>query len=238
MSSLPAPPPAGSHALDRQRLTVVLITLAVNVFGMAALTLASWSDWRTGLGLALLNNAILLVHVLRRGDGLLGRLLLFGLVLGLAELPADAWLVDVTRTLDYSLGGGPMIWRSPIWMPFAWQIVAIQLAYIGLRLCRWLGPLRGTLLTALLGAVNIPYYEELAVRTHWWQYGGCRMLLHTPYYIILGELLIAGGLALLGVRLARAKAAEAALLGVAGGALIFASYAAAYGLTDVWIPAR
>jgi len=35
----------------------------------------------------------------------------FGLVAGIVELAADAWLVDGTRTLDYSVGGGPMIWR-------------------------------------------------------------------------------------------------------------------------------
>ena len=47
-------------------------------------------------------------------------------MVGLAELLADAWLVDYTRTLDYSIGGGPMIWRSPVWMPQAWEVVAVQ----------------------------------------------------------------------------------------------------------------
>jgi hypothetical protein len=28
---------------------------------------------------------------------------------GFKELAADAWLVDYTKTLDYSIGGGPMI---------------------------------------------------------------------------------------------------------------------------------
>jgi hypothetical protein len=55
-------------------------------------------------------------------------------LVGFAELPADAWLVDYTRTLDYSIGGGPMIWRSPVWMPLAWEVVAVQFGYIGLRL--------------------------------------------------------------------------------------------------------
>jgi hypothetical protein len=31
----------------------------------------------------------------------------------------------------------------------------------------------------------------MAPRTGWWHYANCRMLLHTPYYIILGEFLIA-----------------------------------------------
>src|SRR5262249_59917669 len=60
-----------------------------------------------------------------RRDALLARFLLFGVVVGLTELAADAWLVDYTRTLNYSIGGGPMIWRSPLWMPLAWEIVAV-----------------------------------------------------------------------------------------------------------------
>ncbi len=28
----------------------------------------------------------------------------------------------------------------------------------------------------LLGAINIPFYEEMARRIHWWQYNGCRMI--------------------------------------------------------------
>jgi len=40
-----------------------------------------------------------------------------------------------------SVGGGPMLWRSPIWMPFAWEIVAVQFGSVGLwlwnRFCGW-----------------------------------------------------------------------------------------------------
>ena len=67
-------------------------------------------------------------------DELLGRFVIFGLAVGITELAADTWLVDYTRTLDYSVGGGPMIWRSPLWMPLAWEVVALQFGYIGLRL--------------------------------------------------------------------------------------------------------
>jgi len=223
---------ATSSRLDRERLAVVLATIGVNIIGVAGLAFAPWSDWRTGAGLAVINNAILLAHVVRRRDGLLARFMLFGLALGFAELPADAWLVDATGTLDYSIGGGPMLWRSPIWMPFAWEIVAVQFAYVGMRLMHALGGVRGVLLTGLLGAVNIPYYEELALRTNWWRYVDCAMLLHTPYYIILGEFVIACGLALLGWRLRRAGIGAALLLGLLGGVLIFLAYAAAYAATE------
>ena len=70
------------------------------------------------------------------------------MIVGFGELPADAWLVDYTRTLDYSIGGGPMIWRSPLWMPLAWEVVAVQFGYIGLRLWERFGKI-GLLMIAL-----------------------------------------------------------------------------------------
>jgi Domain of unknown function (DUF6989) len=103
--------------------------------------------------------------VIVRRDLLLARFVLFGLAVGFAELPADAWLVDYTRTLDYSIGGGQMIWRSPLWMPLAWEVVAVQFGYIGLRLWERFG-WAGLLMIGLLGAINIPFYEEMARRIH------------------------------------------------------------------------
>jgi hypothetical protein len=129
------------------------------------------------------DNALLLGYVFARRDRFLARLMLFGVAVGFAELAADAWLVDFTHTLDYSPGGGPMLWRSPLWMPFAWEVVAVQLSYLGLRLCQRYGGV-GLLLVGILGGVNIPYYEEMAKRIHWWSYSGCRPLSHTPWYKI------------------------------------------------------
>src|SRR6266550_4249287 len=108
--------------LERGRLRVVLATVVINVVAVSLLTLASWSDWRTGAALNIVDNCLLVGFTLVRRDALLGRFLLFGIVVGFCELPADAWLVDYTGTLDYSLGGGPMIWRSPLWMPLAWGV--------------------------------------------------------------------------------------------------------------------
>jgi len=101
-------------SLERGRLRVVIATVVINVVAVSLLTLAPWSDWRTGAALNMVDNCLLVGFTLVKRDALLGRFLLFGLVVGLVELPADAWLVDYTRTLDYSIGGGPMIWRSPV----------------------------------------------------------------------------------------------------------------------------
>jgi len=174
---------------------------------------------------------LLIGFVILKRDALLGRSLLFGIVVGFTELAADAWLVDYTRTLDYSIGGGPMIWRSPVWMPLAWEVVAVQFGYVGLRLWERFGNI-GLLLIGLLGAINIPFYEEMARRIHWWQYAGCRMISFTPWYIILGEFGIALVFALLAGRVRRGSWRAAVVAGVAGGASIFVCYAAAFLLTD------
>jgi hypothetical protein len=218
-------------ALERGRLRVVIATVIINVVVVSLLTFAPWSDWRTGAALNLIDNCLLVGFVLVRRDALLARFLLFGLVVGFAELPADAWLVDYTRTLDYSIGGGPMIWRSPLWMPLAWEVVAVQFGYVGLRLWERFDQL-GLLMIALLGAINIPFYEEMARRIHWWQYSGCRMISFTPWYIILGEFGIALLFALLARTLRRSSWRMAIIAGFLGGISIFACYAIAFLVTD------
>jgi hypothetical protein len=84
----------------------------------------------------------------------------------------------------------------------------------------------------LLGAINIPFYEEMARRIHWWQYSGCRMISFTPWYIILGEFGIAVAFALLARTLRRDSGPAAFVSGVVGGASIFVCYAAAFLITD------
>ena len=226
---------AGDRSLERNRLRVVIATVVINVVAVSLLTFAPWSDWRTGAALNVVDNCLLIGFALSRRDGLLGRFLLFGLAVGFAELPADAWLVDYTRTLDYSIGGGPMIWQSPLWMPFAWEVVAVQFGYIGLRLWKRFGRM-GLLMIGLLGAINIPFYEEMARKIHWWQYSGCRMISFTPWYIIIGEFGIALALTLLARTLRRGSWRAAILAGLAGGLLIFVCYAVALFITDRVIP--
>jgi len=218
-------------SIERGRLRVVLATIVINIVAVSLLVFAPWSNWRTGLALNLVDNCLLVGFALVRRDELLGRFVIFGLAVGITELAADAWLVDYTRTLDYSVGGGPMIWRSPLWMPLAWEVVALQFGCFGLRLWERFGR-SGLLLIALLGAVNIPFYQEMARKIHWWQYSGCRMVSFTPWYIILGEFGIALAFALLARRLRRGSWRVAIVAGIAGGISIFACYAVAFLITD------
>ena len=226
IASLPIDP------LELRRLKIVCATIGINIIAVALLTLAPWSDWKTGLALNLFDNFLLLAFVILHHDKSLARLMVFGLVVGFAELPADAWLGEWTGTLDYSIGGGPMIWRSPIWMPLAWQIVAVQFGCLGLWLCSRFGTTTGLIAIGALGAINIPYYEEMAKRIHWWQYRGCRMISNTPYYIIVGELLIAVAFTLLAKGPLRGSWWRTVTLGLAGGAAIFVAYALAFAIMD------
>jgi hypothetical protein len=84
----------------------------------------------------------------------------------------------------------------------------------------------------LLGAINIPFYEEMARRIHWWQYSSCRMISFTPWYIILGEFGIAVALALLARTLRRGSWRESVIAGIIGGFSIFVCYALAFWITD------
>jgi hypothetical protein len=224
---------APSPATERARLAVILTTIAISIGGVIAFSFAPWSDWRTGLLLNFIENSILVTFSIRYRDRLIPHLMLFGLAVGGTELLADAWLVDATGTLDYSLGGGPMIWRSPAWMPLAWEMVAVQFGYIGLRLSEWRrGP--GLLLTGLIGAVNIPFYEEMALRVRWWRYANCRMLFHTPYYIIVGEFLIAIGIGDLARSTRSGRWSRTLSAGVLAGLAIFACYAVGFWVTEGW----
>ena len=220
--------------LERQRLTIVLVTIFLNVVSVLVFAHLPGSDWKTGAALNVADNILLLIHVFRMRDLMMLRLMLFGLVVGFAELPADAWLAGVTGTLDYSIGGGPMIWKSPVWMPVAWEVVTVQFGYIGLRLYEAMG-IEGLFVTGVLGAINIPFYEEMALRTHWWRYDGCRMFLHTPWYVIAAEFLIAMALGRLATCARQRSVERIFAIGLLGGAVILASYCVTYlGIDWVW----
>jgi hypothetical protein len=82
----------------------------------------------------------------------------------------------------------------------------------------------------ILGAINIPYYEEMARHINWWQYSNCRMFSYTPYYIILGEFGIAILLTILAKRIVQGTGATALFVGTVGSLGIFVCYAVAYGI--------
>jgi NADH:ubiquinone oxidoreductase subunit K len=130
-----------------------------------------------------------------------------------------------------------MIWESPWWMPMAWMIVAAQIGYIGSRFIQRFGVVKGASLTALLGAVNIPFYEEMAFHAHWWQYRDCWMIGHTPLYIIAAELLIGLALGPLAYRTLQTPSYRVAIFcGALGGVSTIIGGLIGYGTVEIVIP--
>jgi hypothetical protein len=72
-------------------------------------------------------------------------------------------------------------------------------------------------LTGLWGAVNIPFYEEMAFHAGWWRYAAAPELGHTPFYVMLFEGLLVAPLPLLLARLEARGWRGVALRGVALG---------------------
>ncbi|MBC7804518.1 MAG: hypothetical protein H7145_00005 [Akkermansiaceae bacterium] len=186
------PPPDAPDSRETARLRTVLITVATSVIAALVFAGKPWSDGRTAALLCAINGTTFALHILWYRDGSIARLLLFGACLGIVELVADALCVRFTGTLDYSVANSRMIWESPWWMPLAWMLVGSQIGYLGARFIERVGLWRGAILSAIIGAINIPFYEEMARYAHWWEYQFCRMLpgTHTPVYIVVAELII------------------------------------------------
>jgi hypothetical protein len=157
----------------------------------------------------------------------LGNIAVFGLAAGLAELPADAWLVRSTGTLSYP-PDGPFLLASPLYMPAAWLgMLSLPMA-LSVLCRRRFSRGASTVVVASVVGLYIPTYEWLARLAGWWRYEDPHLLFGAvPTSIVVGEVLLALPLVAATERLARMSPARAALLGAGQGLWIFASYALA-----------
>ena len=152
---------------------------------------------------------------------------------GATELLADFLCVRCTGTLDYSAARSAMILASPWWMPLSWTVVAAQVGIGGDVAIRRFGVVRGALLTGLLGATLIPFYEQMAWGAHWWRYRNCLLLGHAPVYIVVAEAVIGVGLATLGHLALRIGSPRAAIpLGAAAGLVTICGGTIGWGLVE------
>lgn len=219
---------SASVSLGSRRLTALdgamAGSFALLVAGhiISALARVGWGSAAATDGLTLL--ALLGVALRRDWRPLLLRLLAFGLVAGVCELFTDYAGETVAHSLSYP-AGEPMLWASPAYMPISWMIVLTQIGYLAWRLDtlapippRWLA----MVVTGLWGALNIPFYEEMAYHAGWWRYAHAPGLGHTPYYVMLFEGLVAALLPPLLARIERRPAWEILARGLALG---------------VWLPA-
>ncbi len=214
---------------DRQRWTLTLATLGLSLVGDSISALFGLGWWAAALMTVILLTVYGL-YVLVTRDAVIARLLLFGLVVGFGELPADAFGVTTTNTLVY-WPGGPFIWDSPLYMPFSWITVVAQIGFIGaFFLPRW-GTRRTMIAMAIFGGINIPIYEFLAKFAHFWYYQNTPLLLGvTPYYVILAEALLAMTLPLLAYRAMSARAGQVVVLGLLQALWIYIAGRIAYAL--------
>jgi len=204
------------------RTRFVLFTLCLVLGWNFASSLVGWG-WPTATIISFGVVALFISYAWRHHDNFVARIILFSLVTGWTELLADQWLVDVTGTLVY-LPGGPFVWRSPLYMPFAWTVVTTQLGYIGWWLSKRYGTLFASVLIGLIGAVNIPLYEQWAKGANWWFYRNTSMLGNTPWYIIGGEFLIALTLPVAMSVVEKRHWRVSVLVGVAQGLWIWGAY--------------
>lgn len=223
-----------SDPLEPARLRTVLFTVALSVAGASFFAFGPYpSDGRTAVLLNAVNGAVFALHLLRFRDAAVLRLLLFGLALGLVELVADFLCVRFTGTLDYTPANSPMLWESPWWMPLAWALVGAQVGYLGGRFVERVGLWRGATASALLGACLIPFYEEMAFHAHWWRYVDCKMIGHTPLYIIAAEFVIAAALGPLAFAALRTRSwRTAAAVGTLAGLSTIVGGLIGYGLVE------
>jgi uncharacterized protein DUF6989 len=204
-------------ALDAAMLGSLALLVALHV-GAAALG-AGWATAAATVGLTAL--ALVAIAWRRVWRPLIARLLLFGLVAGLLELFTDYSGEVIARSLVYP-PNEPMLWASPLYMPLSWMVTLTQIGYLAWRLDslaprppRW----AAIILTGLWGALNIPFYEEMAYHAGWWRYVAAPGLSlgHTPHYVILFEGLVAAALPPLLARLETRGWRSVALRGVALG---------------------
>jgi hypothetical protein len=145
---------------------------------------------------------------------LLGRLMMVGLVAGICELFTDASGQHIVHSLIYP-ARELIIWTSPIYMPLSWLVTLTYLGYISWRLRALLGWRIAIILCGLLGAIDIPFFEEISYYGGWWRYVPTHLMLgHTPAYVVLFEGLVVAALPLLFDRLERRSWIETVVLGV------------------------
>lgn len=227
-------PPATAETIAEQKLATLATThrftwLDGLLVGNVALTITldliaaqMAAGWWTAGAITIVNCTFLLSAVViarARGnaaDQFLGRLLLAGLVAGFCELFTDASGSYFALSLSYPTNE-PMLWASPLYMPFSWMVVLTQLGYLGWRLRGLLSWRVAVPLAGIIGAINIPFYEEIAYHARWWHYTPVRTLGHTPAYVLLFEGLLVAILPIVLDRIERHGWGEVALAGVAIG---------------------
>jgi hypothetical protein len=209
----------------KRRLVLVVSVLVANLvleWAAGKVATEATGGWiATGVTFAVV--AVIVGYLIRYRDPLMARLSFLGLVVGLAELPADAWAVSGVEILDYN-PAGPFIWDSPLYMPFSWGVTVVVFGYAGIWIAsRWGLPV-AALALAVVGGLTLPGYETGAHYAHFWSYHDCWRVFGniTPVFLLFTETLISLTIPVLAVLAMKARVRTLVLLGLAEGAWMYA----------------
>lgn len=162
-------------------------------------------------------------YAIRYRNPLIQRLLVFGTIAGILELVTDHYLVDIINSLVYP-GNELMVWSSPMYMPFAWSNVLLQLSFVGVLLTKKKGLLVASIVLCIAGGMYIPLYEHLAKDAGWWWYHqNVTMIFNAPLYVIVCEALISLSLPFLIQYAERHTLTKTVYLGIVEGVWILLS---------------
>ncbi|WP_420316165.1 DUF6989 domain-containing protein [Ekhidna sp.] len=151
------------------------------------------------------------------------RLVIFGTVAGILELVTDHYLVSTIDSLVYP-GNELMVWSSPMYMPFAWSNVLLQLSFVGVLLTQKKGLVIASIILCIAGGMYIPLYEHLAKDAGWWWYQqNVSMIFNAPVYVIVCEALISLSLPIIIYFSEHNKLQHTVYLGIIEGFWILAS---------------
>jgi Domain of unknown function (DUF6989) len=200
----------------------MLITLII-VLAVGYISSVFRLGWKSAAILSYGMYCIILLFAFITSDYFLKKLLLFSIMAGFTELLADCWLVRSTQTLVYA-SHEPMIACSPLYMPFSWAVILMQIGYLGWLIAKEEKLIVTILITAILGAGIIPLFENWAKNAQWWWYQHTIMIGNTPYYIIGGEALLCAMLPVFFTIIFRKHLFISIIFGISEGLCIWLSY--------------
>jgi hypothetical protein len=173
--------------LNRQTTWFIVATQILQLGG-TALSAGLQLGWKSAAAISFSLGALYVLYAVISRNRVLRHLVVFSFIAGLLELFADHYSVAGNETLVYP--AEPMLWTSPLYMPFAWIAVFSQLGYYSLLIVRWKGLTTAIIVLGVLGGLYIPIYEHLAADAGWWYYRNTPMLFNAPYYVILAEAML------------------------------------------------
>ena len=205
-------------------ISIVVVSLWI---GLSSVLKAGW---KSAAILSYSVFAALLAYGFWRGNTFFLAMLGFSLVAGFTELLADRWLVRNTGKLHYAPREQFLV-ASPMYMPFSWAVILMEFAWTGSRIGGIYGIGWGVAAAAVGGGILIPFFEHCAKGAGFWYYTDWKhQWWDTPYFIMLGEALLAGALPLLVLCLRQPLLITAPLAGLLEGLWIWGAYYIAYKL--------